>query len=357
MHSSLPPKRVLLVGYGLAGAVFHAPLIAATDGLVIAGIVTSQHQEQARQAFPLATIFATFDDAMLVHDTFDVAVIATPNRWHYPQALAALQARLSVVVDKPLAPTAREAEHLIAVSQQLGVDLTCFQNRRWDGDFQTIQHIVNTNLIGQITRFESHFDRWRPAPKANAWRESRDPLDAGGLLFDLGAHLIDQAVLLFGRPATVYAEQRTLRPGAQVDDDTFVALTYAQSYLSVHLYMSALARISTPRFALQGLRGGYIKYGLDPQEADLQAGKRPGNPGWGQDPQARWGHLLTDVSDATIDGQLQTFTGDYESFYRDLYQALTNGGSIPVDPADSAYVLHLIEAAQQSQDTHQVIRV
>ncbi len=355
-HSHSDTVRVALIGYGLAGSVFHAPLISATPGMSLAAIVTSSsaRQQQARQDFPAAEILTEVDALWSQSTRYDLVVVATPNRSHVPLGLAALNVGLPVVIDKPLAATAAGAEQLITTSKKTGKLLTVFQNRRWDNDFLTVRQLLADDLLGPITRFDSHYDRYRAAPRPDAWRESAATEDAGGLLYDLGSHLIDQATQLFGRPQQVYAEIERQRPGAQVDDDTFVALTFAHG-IHAHLSMSVVARIAGARFHINGLHGTYEKWGMDPQEDALRRGMRPGDPDWGKEPRELWGRLSTAVGGMHIDGAVETLTGSYESFYRLLRDALVTGGPLPVDPADAALTLHIIEAAQQSARGRNVV--
>ncbi len=350
--------RVALLGYGLAGSVFHAPLIAATPGMSVAAIVTGTpaRQQQARQDFPAAAIFPDAQTLWSQASHYDLAVIATPNRTHVPLGSAALHAGLPVVIDKPLAASVTDAEHLITLSQQVGKLLTVFQNRRWDNDFLTVRQLMADGLLGRVTRFESRYERYRAEPRAGVWRESAAVEDAGGLLYDLGSHLIDQAVQLFGPPQQVYAEMARQRPGAQVDDDTFVALTFEQG-VHAHLWMSAVARRAGPRFRVSGLRGTYEKWGLDPQEEALRVGKRPGEPDWGKEPREQWGSIATDVGDIHLDGAVETLNGSYERYYALLREALLTGGPAPVDPGDALLTLRIIEAAQQSARQRQTVNI
>jgi predicted dehydrogenase len=353
------PLRVAIVGYGLAGAVFHAPLVASTPGMTVAAIVTSDPQRriQALRDFPKVTLYATVEELWRKAAQYDLAVIATPNRLHVPLGIAAMEHGLAAVVDKPIAPSVAEAQKLINASEETGKLLTVFQNRRWDNDFRTIRSLLDADLdlLGTVTRFESRFERYRPIPKHDAWREQSDPEEAGGLLYDLGSHLIDQALVLFGQPTGVYAESERRRPGVQVDDDTFVALRF-QSGVYAHLWMSSVARIPGPRMRISGLRGTYEKWGLDPQEGDLREGKRPGSSEWGREPQEKWGRLSTDISGIYInDGPIGMLPGAYEQFYAFLRVALTLGGPPPVDPLEAIETLRVIEAAQESIRSGQII--
>ncbi len=347
--------NVALVGYGLAGSVFHAPLIASTPGLRVAAIVTANAERQAKAArdFPSAAILPNADAVWANAKEYDLAVIATVNRMHVPQATAALEAGLPVVVDKPVAPSLALAEELLAASRRTGKLFTVFQNRRWDNDFLTLRKLLDGGLLGRVTRFESRYERWRPTPRADAWRERGDPEEGGGLLFDLGSHVVDQAMQLFGLPSEVYAEVEQRRDGVVVDDDTFIALRFP-SGVRAHLWVSAVAPLLGPRFRVLGLNGAYEKYGIDPQEDVLRVGGRPGDEGWGIEPSSLRGRLLTDVQGVHIDGHVETLPGAYEQFYALLRDALLHGGPPPVDPVDAINALRVIEAARRSAATNAV---
>jgi predicted dehydrogenase len=345
--------RVGLVGYGLAGASFHAPLITTTAGLRLAIIVTGnpERQQDAARTHPDARII---DSSVRLWENardLDLIVIASPNRTHAPLALEALAHGLHVVVDKPFATSEREAHSLVAEAKRRDLVLTVFQNRRWDGDFLTLQRLLAEGALGDPLRFESRFDRWRPVPRDN-WRERGSPEEAGGLLFDLGSHLIDQALLLFGPALQVYAELDRRRSGVQVDDDSFVALTHTNGVRS-HLFMTALAAQPGPRFRLLGTRAGYVKWGMDPQEAKLREGQRVDQPGFGAYPMEQSGTL------GAGDGvhPVPTEPGAYGRFYEGVVDALRGVASPPVDPHDAIAGLAIIEAARQSAAENRVIAV
>jgi predicted dehydrogenase len=346
------PIRVALIGYGLAGAVFHGPLISSTPGMSLATIVTVDPGRRARATsdHPDARLLAGVDALWEQATDHDLVVVATPNRSHVPLGLAALEAGLPVVIDKPMAPTAEEGRRLVAEAAERDLLLTVFQNRRWDGDFLTVRRLLSEDALGPIVRFESRFERWRPQVRSEAWRERGDPMEAGGLLFDLGSHLIDQAVVMFGTPRAVYAEVDHRRPSAKVDDDVFVALEHDQGARS-HLWMSVLAAIRGPRMRLLGLRAAFEKFGLDVQEQALSEGSRPGGPAWGREPPERWGRLSTGEVERTI----ETEPGAYQEFYRGVAASLREGATPPVDPNDSVRGLEIIEAARESARTERVI--
>ncbi|MBA3341562.1 MAG: Gfo/Idh/MocA family oxidoreductase [Gemmatimonadaceae bacterium] len=352
-ENSVPaePFRVGLIGYGLAGAVFHGPLIEATNGLHLAAIVTRDpgRQDEARRAHPGAILFDTTAQVWGHAHNLDLIVVASPNRTHVPLALEAIAAGLHVVVDKPLAPTASEARRVIDEARERGRMLTVFQNRRWDGDFLTVSRLLDEDALGTPLRFESRFERWRPVPKPG-WREHGASEEAGGLLYDLGSHLIDQALVLFGPASHVYAELDRRRPSVEVDDDAFVALIHASGVRS-HLFMSAVAAQPGPRFRLLGSRAAYVKYGLDVQEAALRSNPRLDATGFGEDPRDAWG-LLGSGDEAR---PIPTEVGGYQRFYEAVGKALRTSGPPPVDPAGAVAVLEIIEAAQRSAADRRVI--
>jgi len=348
------PIRVALIGYGLAGAVFHGPLISSTPGMSLATIVTGDPERRARASsdHPDARLLARVDPLWQRAADHDLVVVATPNRSHVPLALATLEAGLPVVIDKPMAPTAEEGRRLVAEAPERDLLLAVFQNRRWDGDFLTVRRLLSEDALGPIVRFESRFERWRPRVRPEAWRERGDPEEAGGLLFDLGSHLIDQAVVLFGPPRTVYAEVDRRRPSAEVDDDVFVALEHEAGVRS-HVWMSVLAAIPGPRMRVLGMGAAYEKFGLDVQERALSEGARPDDPEWGRELPDRWGRLSTGDGERTV----ETEPGAYPEFYRGIAASLRDGTPPPVDPEDSVAVLRIIEAAQESARTKGVVEV
>lgn len=345
------PFRVALVGYGLAGSVFHAPLISATADLVLDTIVTGnpERRAQAHIEYPDVRFADSPDDLWPYAGDLDLVVVASPNRTHVPIATAALAAGLPVVVDKPLAGTAAEARTLAGLADERGLLLSVFQNRRWDGDFLTVQNLVRKGELGDVQRFESRFERWRPQPKGG-WRESGDPEEIGGLLYDLGSHVVDQALVLFGPAAQVYAESDVRRPGAQADDDTFIAITHTGGVRS-HLYVSATTAQLGPRFRVLGSQAGYVKYGLDPQEDALREGRRPGTDlRWGTEPEASWGRLGAGESPLTGGGRpVPTLPGAYPAYYAAIAAALREGpGHNPVPATEAVAALEVLQAARRS---------
>jgi scyllo-inositol 2-dehydrogenase (NADP+) len=316
--------RVGLAGYGLAGSVFHAPLIRACERMELSAVLTSRDAPER-----VETVEALLERS-------DLVVVATPNATHAGIARAALNAGKHVVIDKPFALGPEEAGALIALAAERGRLLTVFQNRRWDSDFLTVQKLLPR--LGEIMLFEAHWDRFRPAIKPG-WRET--PEAGAGVLNDLGSHLIDQALLLFGMPDAIGADVLAQRPGAQVDDYFDLALHYAER--RVCLRCSTLVANPRPRFAVHGTGGSYVKHGLDPQEAQLKAGMDPRAPDFGIN--QRDGTLaLPDGSAETV----PTERGDYRAFYEAVADALIDGAPVPVDPAGPRDGLLLIDLARQA---------
>lgn len=348
-----PPFRVGLIGYGLAGESFHAPFIAVTRELQLSLIVTANPDRHlaAMRDHPGATVVDSASQLWDRATDLDLIVIATPNRTHAPLALEALRHGLHVVVDKPFATSVAEARSLVDEASRRARVLTVYQNRRWDGDFLTVRRLLAEEAFGTPHRFESRFERWRPIPR-DTWRERGTPEDAGGLLFDLGSHLIDQALVMFGPALHVYAELDRRRHGVQVDDDSFVALTHTNGVRS-HLFMSAVTAHAGPRFRILGSRGAYVKWGMDPQEAKLRDGRSPDESGFGDDPREHWGTLGAGDESRPV----PTEAGAYRRFYEGVVDAVRGVAPPPVNPHDAIAALTVIEAARRSAAERRVIAV
>jgi len=341
--------RVGLIGFGLGGAFFHAPLIAATPGLKLTTVVTgnAERRDQALRDYPGVRVVD--DPDQLWRGGHDLVVISTPNRSHVPLALAALDAGLSVVIDKPFAPTSAEARRVIAAAREKKLVVSAYHIRRWDSECRTLRDLMARGDLGRVLRFESRLERWRPEPKGG-WKERPAPEEAGGLLYDIGSHLIDQALYLFGPVRDVYAELDIRRAGAGTDDDVFVALTHMSGVRS-HLWASCLAAQTGARMRVMGDHAAFVKQQGDVQEAALRAGARPGQAGWGEDPPDHWGIL----SDGSISRAVPSVPGAYQEFYAGMVRALRDGAPLPVDPQDAVTGLEIIEAAQRSSAERRVV--
>jgi scyllo-inositol 2-dehydrogenase (NADP+) len=332
--------RAALVGYGLGGRLFHAPFVAADRDLELAAVVTSDpgRAGHVRAEHPGAEVIPDLDTLLARAGDLglELGIVSTPPVGHATQATALLEAGLHVVVDKPLTVTSLEGRDLLALAARVGRTLTPYQNRRWDCDFLTLRRLVDAGELGEVRRFESRFERWKPT-ETRAWKAAASSAGAG-VLYDMGAHLIDQAVQLLGQVQDVYAEIRTVRDGPGADDDTFVALHHEGGGIS-HLWMSAVAPQLGPRFRVLGSRAGFTSWGLDPIEQQLAAGAHPGRPGFG----ARSDDVDARVGVADEQRSVPLAPGDYGAFYRGVAQAISTGAPPPVDARDSLTVVELIE--------------
>jgi predicted dehydrogenase len=344
--------RAAIIGYGLAGRHFHAPLIAATPGLAVASVVTSSPERQAQAAgeHPGARILSSPAELWERSTDHDVVVVATPNDTHALLAIEAIDRGLPVVVDKPLALTSREARVLVELAERASTLLTVFQNRRWDSDQLTLARLMAEDRLGTVLRYESRFERWRPSANAGSWRDSTAPEQGGGQLLDLGSHLVDQALVRFGPVTHVYAEVDARR-GSPSDDDAFLALRHAGGVMS-HLRASAITAAPGPRLRVLGTKAAFVVQELDSQEDTLRSGARPDAvPDWGSEPESRWGRLVIGEESTTVSSE----RGDWPWFYALLVRALRDGDPPPVDPHDAVAVLRVLEAARRSAAGREVV--
>jgi predicted dehydrogenase len=342
------PINVGLVGFGLAGQVFHAPLIHANPNLHLSHIL-ERRGDEAKKRYPEAKIVRDLE-SLLRESSVHLIVVATPNTSHLEIAAQSLQAGKHVVVDKPFTITSTDADELIAISKKVGRVLSVFQNRRWDGDFLTVRQILDQGAIGRLAEFHSRFDRFRPGVRPDAWREQSGP--GSGVLYDLGSHLIDQAVVLFGNPTGIYADLRMQRDGAVAVDNFEVQLQYPN--LKVTLHAGSLVCEPSPRFLLYGTRGSYQKFGLDPQEDALKLGGIPSGAGWGEEPSAAWG-TVSQCNGELIRTKYRTLAGDYAAYYTNVYRAISGQEELAVKPEQSRNVIRLIELAEQSAQEGRVV--
>ncbi len=346
---------VAILGYGLAGSVFHAPLVAATPGLEVRAIVTANPERRSRAAhdFPDARLLDSADRLWDDCQDIGLVVVATPNHLHAPQAIAALGRRLAVVVDKPMALGTAEVGTMLAAAEREGGLLSVFQNRRWDSDFLLVREMIAGDQLGGLFRIESRFERYRPEVKGGSWREEISSEAGGGLLLDLGSHLIDQTVVLLGMPRSVYAEIATARRGAAADDDCFLALEF-EGGARAHLWMSTMAPSIGPRWRIWGSRQALEVWGLDPQESYIVAGGRPSDPAYGE-PDGSQRAVLIRGGEAGPGSELPLPAGRYGDYYAGMAAAIRGEGPVPV-PAQAGWdVLAVVEAARRSVATGTVV--
>jgi scyllo-inositol 2-dehydrogenase (NADP+) len=343
--------EVGLIGFGLAGRSFHAPVIRAIPGLRLAAILQRKGSEAA-ETYPDVRIVRTLEELLAIPD-IRLIVIASPNETHYPFARQSLAAGKDIVVDKPFTTTLAEAVDLVEFAKQCGRLLTVYQNRRYDGDFSAIRELVAGGALGRIVRFETNYDRFRPHLRANAWREQSVP--GAGILFDIGPHLIDHALLLFGRPEAITADIRVERDGALADDAFDIVFHYPRGMRAV-LRSSILAVAQRPRFVLLGTHGAFFKQTFDPQENSLRRGHLPKDAPWGAEPEENWGVLtIAETSGATTQRRIPSHTGDYRDYYANVRDALLGKTTPAVTSQQALDVMRALELARESSSARRTI--
>jgi len=346
--SGLPVLQVGIVGFGLSGQLFHAPFIEANPNFNLKTIVTTG--TLAAQKYPAAQIVSSIE-ALLAQADIDIVIVCSPNNLHFQHAKAALQAGKHVIVEKPITVSSAETESMIAVAQASGKKLFPFHNRRWDSDFLTLKHIVSQGYLGKIVDYESRFDRFTPEITRAAWRYHQEA--GGGTLFDLGIHLIDQAVSVFGTPKGVFCRLFNQREGSITDDSFDLKLIYDN--LNVTLKASVFVKEAGPRLQIHGTAGSYVKYGLDVQEAQLRKGKKPGTSHYGIEPAKQWGILNTNSFGKAFRGRYESLPGNYMAFFDDISSVLLKGTEAIVKPEDALLNIRIIEAARQSDKEQRII--
>jgi len=341
--------RVGLIGFGLAGRVFHAPLISSVQGLELAAVL-ERSSDNAAERYPGITTYRSLEE-MLADASLGLLVVATPNGTHFEIARRILEAGKSVVVDKPTAIRSGEIAELMKLTRIREAHLIPFHNRRWDSDFQTLYKLIREDSVGRIVHLESTFDRWRPVPRARAWKDN--PAE-GGMLLDIGTHLADQAMCLFGRPRAVSADEARERDGEGANDAFTVRLRFAD--FAVTLSANVLSSLPRPRFHLRGTKGNYCKWGLDQQEAALSKITRIEDAGWGLEPARDWGTLNTDVDSSVVSRPVPPVPGDYRLYYAGVRDALLGKSPAPVPALAAWRVARLLEwAAESAEQRREVV--
>jgi len=344
------PINVGLIGFGFAGRTFHAPVIRAVAGLRLAAVLQRRGDDAANR-YPDVRVARNLEQ-LLASDSIELVVIATPNVSHFDLARQCLLAGRHVVIDKPFATTCAEAAELVALADKCKRLLSVYHSRRFDGDFKTVCNLIASEVLGRIVLFESHYDRYRLQLRPGAWREQAGP--GNGVFFDLGPHLIDQALALFGTPEAVSADIRIERDGAVVDDAFDVTLLYPR--LRVLLRGTMLASKPAPHFSIHGTHGSYVKYGLDPQENALKRGETPGGPAWGKEPPEAWGTLTQVEDDKITERTISTEAGDYCGYYENVRDAILGKAALAVTPQAALNVMRVLELAQQSSRERRVLQ-
>lgn len=337
-----------IVSYGMSGSIFHAPLLHTHRGFVLKKIM-QRKGSSALEKYPYVTISRDYNE-LLSDDEIELIVVNTPDNMHYDFASKALEAGKHVVVEKPFTTSVNDGEKLIALAGKKNRVLSVFQNRRWDGDFLTVQKIIRNNTLGRLVEYEAHFDRYRNYIQ-DSWKEK--PEYQTGTLYNLGSHLIDQALVLFGMPEAVYADIRIMRTGGRVDDAFDLKLYYKD--IKVTLKAGYLVREPGPKFMIHGTEGSFVKYGLDPQEEDLKQGRSPDETNWGTEPESEWGILNAKKDWLRIRTRIKTVPGCYIEYYSNIYDVIVKGAELSVKPEEALDVIRIIHAAYTSSEKRQAV--
>lgn len=341
--------KTALLSYGMSGEVFHGPLLAAHEGFEVVSVWQRNPQKAVRHPCAVVTDYKD----ILRDPAVELVVVNTPNETHYSYAQEALEADKHVIVEKPFTVTAHEADDLISLARSKNRLLSVFQNRRWDADFLTVRKVVEAKLLGKLVECEIHYDRFRNYIEPGTWKEEAKP--GTGILYNLGSHLLDQALVLFGMPRYVDARMGIQRPGGRVDDFFDIRMEYQGFF--VILKSSYLVKEQGPRFVLHGTEGSFIKSGIDPQEQALKDKKMPGTPGWGTEPEEWWGKLNTAIDGRPVEEAYETVPGNYLAYYDNIYGALREGKDLAVKPGEARNVIQLIEACQKSHRSRMAVQI
>jgi predicted dehydrogenase len=347
----MQPIKTAILSFGMSGQVFHAPFLNVLPGFEFYG-VWERSKNLAQEKYPQVKTFRSLDD-LLADEKIELVIVNTPNYTHYEYAKLALEAGKHVVVEKPFTVMVNEGEELIQLAKEKGVMLSVYQNRRFDSDFRTIRKVVSEGLLGDIVEAEFHFDRFREDLSPKQHKEVPGP--GTGALYDLGSHLVDQALQLFGFPEALFADIRIVRPVSKVDDYFEVLLYYPS--LRVRLHSSYLVKEALPGYILHGSQGSFIKAKTDVQETDLQAGKIPGGPDWGKEPDSERGLLHIDRKGEDVKEYLVSLQGNYGDYFEGVYEAIRMGKPAPVSAEDGLDVIRVITAAFKSSEEQKVIRL
>ncbi|HEY0743074.1 MAG TPA: Gfo/Idh/MocA family oxidoreductase [Chryseosolibacter sp.] len=341
--------QTALLSYGMSGTVFHGPFLTAHDGFEIASVW--QRNPQQKPNHPHKTV-SNFDD-ILNDETIELVIVNTPNLTHFDFAKKAIKAGKHVVVEKPFTVRSNEADELIKLAKEKNVLLTVYQNRRWDSGFLTLKKILQLKLLGKVVAVEFHYDRFRSTIDQKSWKEN--PQDGIGVVYNLGSHLIDQVLVLFGMPLWVDARIGIQRPGGMVDD--YYDIRFEYDGLIVTLKSSYLVKELGPSYQAHGTEGSYVKYGIDPQEEMLAKGAKPTHSEWAKEPKEAWGILNSIANGTEFRGPYESVAGNYMPFYDQLFEAIRNDGRPPVDPADSRNGIFLIEKCYESSRSRKAIKI
>jgi scyllo-inositol 2-dehydrogenase (NADP+) len=339
----MEPIRTAIVSFGISSKTFHAPFLTTMPEYELIAVV-ERNGEQSKEKYPWVKVYRSLEE-LLKDDNIELVVITSPNETHFPYAKMAMEAGKHVVVEKPFANTSADAKELINISKKTGKVCSVYHNRRYVADFLTMNEIIQKKLLGELHEFESHYDRYRPDPRTyGLWREK--PMPGSGVFYDLGSHLVDQALQLFGHPAYINADIRKQKPYSVVDDYFDVRLDYG--FLKVLLKSGMLVREMGPRYMMHGTKGSFIKYGEDPQEELLKAGNLPVGPDWGKEPESQFGLIHTEIDGKITREKYPSVQGGFGAYYKNLYLTIREGAPLSVSPIHGYNVIRMIELAFES---------
>ncbi len=342
------PIKTALCSFGMSGKVFHAPLLDTHAGFTL-DTIWQRSKSDASQYYPNIKIARQFEE-ILADDSIELVVVNTPEPTHFPFCEAALKAGKHVVVEKAFTTTLAEADELVRLAERSGLCLSVYHNRRWDGDFLTVQKLVQEGLLGRLVEYEAHYDRYRTYIQ-DSWKEEPGP--GKGLLYNLGSHLIDQALVLFGFPERVFADLRIERAGGKIEDAFQIHLYYPG--LKAIVKSSYLVREPGPRYKILGEKGSFYKWGLDPQEEALKQGKRPNVPQWGEETKENYGHIHTEQNGLVLKGRIKSLAGNYMDYYQNIYAAIREGEELAVSASQGRDVMRIIDMAERSAKEGRIV--
>lgn len=334
--------KTAVTAFGFSGKVFQIPYLSASPKFELVSLLR-RSTDDSKSLYPDIKIVRSYSD-ILNDSEIELVVVNTPNKFHYSMTKEALEAGKHVIVEKPFASSIKETNALIKLAENKHLHLFVFHNRRWDGDFMTVKKVVESGILGDLAEYEARYDRYKPLLNPKPWKEI--PEDGSGILYDLGTHIIDQVVCLFGKPETITADIRQQRQNSQIDDYFNILLEYGA--LRVTVKSTLLAKEESPRYVIYGQKGAFVKYGIDPQEDDMKAGKPYPSDQWGKENEKNWGILNTSINGLDIRGKVETLPGNYMKFFDNVHEVIREGKPIIISPEQAQVTTRIIAVAQES---------
>lgn len=345
------PINTALLSYGMSGEIFHAPLLTSHPGFLLSTVL-ERSKDRVRQRYPDVRMVRSMEE-VLADDAIELVVVNTPHETHYELTSQVLKAGKHAIVEKPFVINSNEGHDLIRQARDYGRLLSVFQNRRWDGDFMTAKKVLQSGILGSLVEFEAHYDRYRPQVDHTTWKEGANP--GAGIVYNLGSHMIDQVLDLFGNPESLTASIGIQRKGGQSPDYYDIRMKYPAHTAIVK--SSYLVRDPGPRYVAYGVAGTFTKYGIDPQEEALKKGGIPGTPGWGMEGKRWWGRIDTDIDGLHVRGAVETLPGNYAAYYDNIYAAIRNGATLAVTAEQATAVITMIELATRSSSEGRTLAI